>query len=51
MAADGASGKTIGNTFGFVSGCLNAAVPKHIPANPAGGVRLPGERIAARFGA
>jgi integrase len=41
MAADGASGKTIGNKFGFVSGCLNAAVPTHIPANPAAGIRLP----------
>ncbi|MGB8389975.1 tyrosine-type recombinase/integrase [Mycobacterium sp.] len=42
MQADGASGKTIGNKFGFVSGCLNAAVRDgHIPANPAAGIRLP----------
>jgi integrase len=41
MQADGASGKTISNKVGFLSGCLNAAVPKHIPANPAAGIRLP----------
>jgi integrase len=41
LQADGASGKTISNKFGFVSGCLNAAVPGRIPANPAAGIRLP----------
>lgn len=39
---EGASGKTIGNKLGFLSGCLNLAVcAGHIPANPAAGVRLP----------
>jgi integrase len=39
---DGASGKTIQNKAGFLSGCLNAAVRDgHLPANPAAGIRLP----------
>lgn len=33
--------KTIHNLHGFLSGALGAAVPKHIPANPAAGRRLP----------
>jgi integrase len=33
--------KTIANKHGFLSGALAAAVPKHIPANPAAGRRLP----------
>jgi len=33
--------KTIKNLHGFLSGGLAAAVPKHIPANPAAGRRLP----------
>jgi integrase len=33
--------KTIHNLHGFLSGALNTAVPKHIPANPAAGRRLP----------
>ncbi|OBG75342.1 MULTISPECIES: site-specific integrase [unclassified Mycobacterium] len=33
--------KTIRNLHGFLSGALAAAVPKHIPANPAAGRRLP----------
>jgi integrase len=41
MGEAGVSGKTIQNKVGFLSGCLNAAVPKHIPANPAAGIRLP----------
>ncbi len=42
LRADGASGKTISNKLGFLSGCLNAAVRDgHIPANPAAGIRLP----------
>jgi integrase len=41
LHAGGNSGKTCGNKLGFLSGCLNAAVPKHIPANPATGIRLP----------
>lgn len=35
------SAKTIQNIHGFLSGALAAAVPKHIPANPASGRRLP----------
>ncbi|MGV0066263.1 tyrosine-type recombinase/integrase [Mycobacterium colombiense] len=39
---DGASGKTIQNKTGFLSGCLNAAVREGlILANPATGIRLP----------
>ncbi|OBG38118.1 site-specific integrase [Mycobacterium sp. E3198] len=42
MRDDGASGKTIQNKVGFLSGCLNAAVQDGLlPANPAIGVRLP----------
>ena len=42
MRAEGASGKTIQNKVGFLSGCLNAAVQDGlIPANPATGVRIP----------
>lgn len=37
----GASGKTIRNKIGFLSGALNLAVPKLIAANPATGIRLP----------
>lgn len=33
--------KTIKNLHGFLSGALGAAVPRHIPANPAAGRRLP----------
>lgn len=33
--------KSIHNLHGFLSGALGAAVPKHIPANPAAGRRLP----------
>jgi integrase len=47
LRADGASGKTISNKLGFLSGCLNLAVKAgDIPANPAAGVRLP--RTVAR---
>jgi integrase len=47
LRADGASGKTISNKVGFLSGCLNVAVKAgEIPANPAAGVRLP--RTVAR---
>lgn len=35
------SPKTIANIHGFLSGALGAAVPKHIPANPCAGRRLP----------
>lgn len=36
LRAGGASGKTIQNKMGFLSGCLNAAVGDgHLPANPA----------------
>jgi integrase len=35
------SHKTIKNKHGFLSGALAAAVPRHIPANPAAGRRLP----------
>jgi integrase len=39
---DGASGKTIQNKLGFLSGCLNSAVRDgDLPANPAAGIRLP----------
>jgi integrase len=42
LRADGASGKTIGNKLGFLSGVLNLAVKAgEIPANPAAGVRVP----------
>jgi integrase len=38
----GASGKTIGNKLGFLSGVLNAAVRDgDLPAHPAAGIRLP----------
>jgi integrase len=33
--------KTIRNKHGFLSGALAAAVPKHMPSNPAAGRRLP----------
>jgi integrase len=36
-----ASPKTIANKHGFISAALAAAVPKHIPANPAADQRLP----------
>lgn len=43
----GSSTKTLSNKVGFLSGCLNLAVRDGlIPANPAGGVRLP--RTVAR---
>jgi hypothetical protein len=35
------SAKTIANKHGFLAGALNAAVPKHIPAGPCLGIRLP----------
>ncbi len=42
LQADGASGKTISNKLGFLSGCLNLAVKAgEISANPAAGVRIP----------
>lgn len=42
LRSDGASGKTIQNKIGFLSGCLNAAVRDgDLPANPAAGIRLP----------
>lgn len=42
LREDGASGKTIQNKMGFLSGCLNAAVRDgNLPANPAVGIRLP----------
>lgn len=37
----GHSSKTLRNKYGFLSGALNAAVGKHITANPAAGRRLP----------
>jgi integrase len=47
LQADGASGKTISNKVGFLSGCLNLAVRAgEMPANPAAGMRLP--RTVAR---
>ena len=36
-----ASAKTIRNKHGLLSAALNAAVPKHITANPCNGIRLP----------
>ena len=42
MRDAGASGKTVQNKVGFLSGCLNAAVREGlVAANPAAGVRLP----------
>lgn len=41
MAAKGSSGKTIANKHGFLSAALSAAVPTHIPFNPAAGQKLP----------
>jgi site-specific recombinase XerC len=42
MRDAGASGKTVQNKVGFLSGCLNAAVREGLmAANPAAGVRLP----------
>lgn len=42
LREDGASGKTIQNKIGFLSGALNSAVRDgHLPANPAAGIRLP----------
>ncbi|BBX39615.1 tyrosine-type recombinase/integrase [Mycobacterium simiae] len=42
MSAGGASGKTISNKLGFLSGVLNLAVKAgEIPANPAAGIRVP----------
>ena len=42
MRDAGASGKTVQNKAGFLSGCLNAAVREGLmAANPAAGVRLP----------
>jgi integrase len=42
LRTDGASGKTIQNKVGFLSGCLNAAVREGlITANPATSIRLP----------
>lgn len=41
LEKNGAAPKTISNKHGFLSGALAAAVPKHIPANPAAGRRLP----------
>ena len=35
------SAKTIRNKHGLLAGALNAAVPKHIAANPCEGIRLP----------
>ncbi len=47
MREAGASGKTIQNKIGFLSGCLNTAVRQGLMlANPATGVRLP--RTVAR---
>lgn len=34
------SAKTLRNKYGFLSGALNAAVPKRIPSNPAAGRKL-----------
>ncbi|PSR63950.1 site-specific integrase [Nocardia nova] len=42
MEADGASGKTIANKHGFLSGCLKAAVKRRlIPFNPCEDTKLP----------
>ena len=38
---DGHSPKTLRNKYGFLSGVLNAAVPKYLPTNPAANRRLP----------
>lgn len=35
------SAKTIRNKHGLLAAALNAAVPRHIPANPCTGIRLP----------
>jgi len=40
-----AKAKTVANKHGFLAGALNAAVPKHIPANPCIGIRLPREEV------
>lgn len=37
----GHSPKTLRNKYGFLSGALNAAIPKHIAANPCAARRLP----------
>jgi integrase len=41
LEEQGSAPKTIANKHGFLSGALAAAVPKHLPANPAAGRRLP----------
>ena len=41
MAENGSSGKTIANKHGLLSAALTAAVPTHIPFNPAAGQKLP----------
>lgn len=41
MAEQGSSGKTIANKHGLLSAALTAAVPTHIPFNPAAGQKLP----------
>lgn len=41
LEASGVKSKTLRNKYGFLSGALNAAVPKLIPRNPAAGRRLP----------
>lgn len=41
LEASGNRPKTIRNKYGFLSGALNAAVPRHIARNPASGRRLP----------
>lgn len=41
MAEKGSSGKTIANKHGLLSAALTAAVPIHIPFNPAAGQKLP----------
>ncbi|AVO21646.1 integrase [Mycobacterium phage MooMoo] len=38
---DGHSPKTLRNKYGFLSGALNAAIPRYLTANPAAGRRLP----------
>lgn len=40
ISAKTLSNKTLSNKYGFLSGALNAAVPKQIPANPAAGRKL-----------
>ena len=48
MRDAGASGKTVQNKVGFLSGCLNAAVREGLmAANPAAGVDCP-ERSRGR---